>query len=86
MLTAYLPAAKLATQFVAGVGVGKIVAGIIKNNVPVITTVEKVVVGTGSFVLGSMLVEQTSNHIEKMTNELAKPLLEKLSGNNDTEQ
>jgi len=86
MLTAYLPAAKLATQLVAGIGVGKIVSGIIKNNVPVITTVEKVVVGTGSFVLGSMLVEQTSNHIEKMTNEFAKPLLEKLSGNNETEQ
>jgi len=51
-----------------------------------LTTVEKVVVGTGSFVLGSMLVEQTSNHIEKMTNEFAKPLLEKLSGNNETEQ
>lgn len=64
------PIAKLSAQFVASIGVGKIVSGIVKNNVVVTTTVEKVVVGAGSLVLGSMLVEQTTQHIERVSNDL----------------
>jgi hypothetical protein len=65
----YLPVAKLTAQVVAGLGVSKILGDIIKNNVAITTTVQAVTVKTGSFVLGSMLWEQSSNHIERLTNE-----------------
>jgi len=66
----YLPAAKLATQLVAGLGVTKIIADIVKNNVNVVTTADAVKVWTGSFVIGSMLVEQSSKHIDTATNDV----------------
>ena len=66
----YLPQAKLAAQLVAGLGVSKIVNDIVRNNVPVVTTVQLITVKTGGFVLGSMLCEQSSNHIERIANDL----------------
>ena len=69
-MSGYLPVAKLAAQLVAGLGVSKIVAGIVKNNVTIVTVAEKVMVNAGSAVLGSMLVQQSSNHIEQVTNEV----------------
>jgi hypothetical protein len=66
----YLPVAKLSAQFVAGLGVSKIVSDIINNNVQIATTVQAVTVKVGSIVLGSMMVEQSSNHIERVTNEI----------------
>jgi hypothetical protein len=55
--------ARLATQLVAGMGVSKILGDIIKNNVVIVTPMETVAVKVGSLVLGSMLVEHSSNHI-----------------------
>lgn len=55
--------ARLATQLVAGMGVSKILGDIIKNNVVLTTPLEAVAVKAGSLVLGSILVEQSSNHI-----------------------
>jgi hypothetical protein len=66
----YLPQAKLAAQIVAGLGVTKIVNDIVKNNVAVVTTFQKVTVSAGSFVLGSMLMDQSSKHIEETANNL----------------
>jgi len=66
----YLPYAKLGAQIVAGLGVGKIVGDIIRNNVVVVTTFQKVTVTTGSFVLGSMLVDQSTRHVEKTVDDL----------------
>lgn len=77
MFAAYLPVAKLATQFVTGLGVSRIVSSIVRNNVVVVTTAEKVVVNVSSFVLASMIVEQTSNHIERVTNQIVSTLQEK---------
>jgi hypothetical protein len=84
-MSGYLPVAKLATQLVAGLGVSKIVAGIVSNNVTIVTTAEKVMVNAGSVVLGSMLVEQTSNHIERVTSELVT-WYEGRKTENETEQ
>ena len=70
-MAAYLPIAKLGAQVVAGLGVSKIVADIVKNNVRVVTTADAVKVWAGSFVIGSMLVEQSSNHIERVTNDVS---------------
>jgi hypothetical protein len=66
----YLSAAKLATQVVAGLGVSRIVTEIIRNNVAIATTTQAVTVKVGGFVLGSMLMEQSANHIERSTNDL----------------
>ena len=68
----YLPQAKLATQIVAGLGVTKIVNDIIKNNVVVVTTFQKVTVSAGSFVLGSMLMDQSTKHIEEQVDKLSE--------------
>jgi hypothetical protein len=54
---------RLATQLVAGMGVSKILGSIVQNNVVIATPLEAVAVKAGSLVLGSMLVEQSSNHI-----------------------
>lgn len=61
--------AKFAAQTVAGMGASKIVTDIIRNNVVVTTTAQRVFVGAGSFVLGSMVFEQSVNHIDRMVNE-----------------
>jgi hypothetical protein len=76
MLNAYLPLAKAATQIAAGMGVSKIAADIVKNNVTVMTPVQGITVKIGSFVLGSMLWERSSEHIERQINQLTA-LLEK---------
>jgi hypothetical protein len=55
--------ARLATQFVAGMGVSKILSDIVRNNVVLTTQMETITVKVGGLVLGSMLVEQSSNHI-----------------------
>lgn len=72
-----LSMAKLAAQAVAGLGVSKILGDIIKNNVIIATTAQKVTVKIGTIVLGSMLVEQTANHIERAADD-AVALVEKL--------
>lgn len=70
MLNSYIPMAKLAAQLVAGFGVSKIVADIVKNNVVITSTVQDVSVKVGGFVLGSMLIEQSSQHIDRQINDV----------------
>ena len=70
MLQAYLPMVKAATQIAAGLGVSKIVTDIVQNNVVITTPVQNITVKIGSFVLGSMLWEQSSDHIERQTTNL----------------
>ena len=62
-----LSAAKIAAQVVASLGVSKVVADVIRNNVNVLTRMDTVKVWTGSIVIGSMIVEQSSNHIDRVT-------------------
>lgn len=69
-MTNALPIAKLGCQLVAGLGVTKIVADVVRNNVNVVTTADAVKVWAGSFVIGGIVVEQSSNYIERTTNEL----------------
>lgn len=70
MFTAYLPLAKAAASITAGLGVSKIVTDIVKNNVAITTPIQAVTVKVGSFVLGSMLWEQSSKHIDRSVNDL----------------
>ena len=78
----YLPVAKLATQVVAGMGVSKILSDIVRNNVVIATKTQAVTVKVGTFVLGSMLWDQSSNHIEKAANDVAA-LVKKIKDNNE---
>ncbi|MFL5659852.1 MAG: hypothetical protein ACJ8BW_00705 [Ktedonobacteraceae bacterium] len=54
---------KGAVHIVGALGVQKVVGDIIKNNTVVVSTADKLLVSTGSLVLGSMIGEQTSKHI-----------------------
>ena len=81
----YLPVAKLAGQVVAGLGVSKILSDVIKNNVRVVTTADAVKVWVGSFVLGSMIVEQATNHVERATDE-AVAMLKSFKAEKETEK
>lgn len=66
----YLPQVKLALSLVAGLGMSQIVSSIVKNNVAMVTPFQKVTVATGSFVLGSMLMDQSTRHIEQQIDSL----------------
>lgn len=54
---------KGAVHIVGALGVQKVVGDIIKNNTVVVSTADKILVSTGSLVLGSMIGEQTTKHI-----------------------
>ena len=69
-----LPLIKAATQITAGLGVSKIVADIVANNVTMVTPVQAVTVRVGSFVLGSMLWEASTKHIDSQLNQLTAML------------
>lgn len=55
------PVIKLTAQVVASVGVSKVVLDIVKNNVSVVTKADAAKVFVGSFVIGSLAVEQATN-------------------------
>ena len=74
MFSSYIPLAKLAVQTVSGFGVSKILGDIVKNNVSIMTPAQAVSVKVGSFVLGSILWEQSSNHIERIMDDLVKTI------------
>ena len=57
---------KGAVHLVSSLGVQRVLGQVIKNNTVVVSTADKILLSTGSFVLGSMLVEQTHNHIKRV--------------------
>jgi hypothetical protein len=67
-----LPVAKLAVHLVASLGVTKVINDIIKNNTNIATTADAVKVATGSLVLGSMIVEQASDHVNRQWNNVSE--------------
>ena len=77
--------AKLGIQFATSLGVAKILGDIVKNNVTVVTTVQKVTVTTASLVLGSMIVDQTSSHIETVATDVTD-WLEKRKNDKETDK
>ncbi len=65
-----LTTTKLAVNVVSALGVSKVVGDIIKNNVTVVTTSQKLLVQAGGFVLGSMIVDHAVAHVNKMFDEV----------------
>ena len=55
-----LPVVKLGVGVLAGIPVSKIVNDIIRNNVTIVTKVDKIKVATGSVVIGAMIGNQVS--------------------------
>lgn len=85
MLTA-LTLAKFTAQTIAGMGASKIVTDIVKNNVTIATTAQKVTVTAGTFVLGSMIFEQSVNHIERLITEVTDSIKSTKESTEETEQ
>jgi hypothetical protein len=65
-----LTSAKLAANVVSALGVSKVVGDIVKNNTTVLTGSQRFLVNAGGLVLGSMIVEQASNHVNRTIDEL----------------
>jgi hypothetical protein len=65
-----VPAIKLGAQIVCGLGSAKIVNDIIRNHVTIVTTADAVKVWMGSFVISAMVVEQSSNYIDRVTTDV----------------
>jgi hypothetical protein len=59
------PVAKLAVHLIASVGVSKVINDIITNNTRVETAADAVKVWTGSIVIGSMVAEVASKHVNE---------------------
>jgi hypothetical protein len=62
------PFVRLAVQLFAGVGVSKVVNDVIVNNTNIQTTRDAVKVWTGSVVIGSMITEAASRHVDEKIN------------------
>ncbi len=54
---------RLAVHLISSVGVSKIVNDVIKNNVNIVTTADAIKVTAGSLVIGSMVAENASKHV-----------------------
>jgi len=57
--------AKMAAQLITTIGVGKVTRDIIQNNTTVETTADAAKVWAGSFVIGGMVAEQASAHVDR---------------------
>lgn len=56
---------KAGVHIVSALGVTKVLGDIVRNNVTVVTTTDKILVNAGSLVLGSMIVEAASKHVNE---------------------
>jgi hypothetical protein len=63
---------KLTAQIVSGLGVSKVVGDVIRNNVSVMTTFDAVKVWTGTLVITSMVVEQSTKHVNNTIDDVAQ--------------
>lgn len=67
-----LPVAKLAVNVIASVGVSKVVNDFVRNNTTTETTADAVKVAVGSLVIGSIVADAASKHVnERMNNVVA---------------
>lgn len=78
-----LPMARLAVHAVASLGVTKVVHDIIKFNTSVTSTFDAVRVATGSLVIGSMVAEVASKHVNDRINDVVAWNNERKNNNNN---
>ena len=58
--------AKFITDTVVVFGTGKVVSGVIKNNVEVETTVDKITVGAASYAISGAVASQSSKYTDEI--------------------
>lgn len=80
-----LPVVKLGASVLAGIPVSKIVNDIIKNNVTIVTTADKVKVMTGSVVIGAMISDSLSKTTDRLVDSVAS-LKNRSKKNEDTKE
>ena len=66
-----LPVVKLGVATLAGIPVSKIANDIIKNNVTIVTKMDKIKVVTGSVVIGAMISQQVSKTTDMFVDAVA---------------
>lgn len=87
-----LAIAKVGVQVVTGLGVTRVVTQVIQNNTNVVTAVDKILVNTGGFVIGMVIVDHTSDRVnyafdkfaawsEKRKEEVEEKIEEKIEEN-----
>ncbi len=83
-----LPFVKLGVATLAGIPVSKIANDIIKNNVTVVTKIDKVKVVTGSVVIGAMISQQVSKTTDMLVDGIVslKPNREKTPENTEIDE
>ena len=57
---------KMGAHIASAFGVGKVIGDVIKHNTTVVTTLDKILVNTGGFVLGSMVTEVAARHVNHL--------------------
>lgn len=73
-------------KLVAALGVTKVVTDIVKTNTVTETMIQKVMVNVGGFVLGSMIMDQTSKHVNDAIGTITDQIKEaKQKDNNEPE-
>jgi hypothetical protein len=77
-----LPVVKLGVAVLAGIPVSKIANDIIKNNVTIVTQIDKIKVATGSIVIGAMI----SQSLSKTTDTLVDSVVALKNRNEKTEE
>lgn len=69
-MSSLLPAVKLGVSVLAGIPVSKITNDIIKNNVTIITQIDKVKVAAGSVVIGAMISQSVSRTTDMLVDSI----------------
>lgn len=69
-MSTVIPVAKLAVNVLAGIGVTKVVKDIITNNTNVVTTADAVKVWSGGLVIGAIIMDSATKHVNDRMNEL----------------
>ena len=67
-----VPMVRLLAQVAGSVGVSKVVNDVIRNNTNIITTADAVRVWCGSVVIGSMVADHASRHINDRITEIVE--------------
>lgn len=83
-----LPVVKLGVAALAGIPVSKIANDIIKNNVTILTKVDKIKVVTGSVVIGAMITQSISKTTDALVDSVValKNRNEKVEETEETEE
>lgn len=70
-MTGTMSIPRIAVHLIASVGVSKVINDVIVNNTNVETTADALKVWTGSIVIGSIVAEHASKHVNNRMNDVA---------------